>query len=458
MADSLPESCDLIIRHGHIVTMDPAGTRYQSADIAIRNETIFAVGPGLPHRAQTEIEAAGNAVLPGLVDCHMHQTLLRGLCEDLPLMRWLEEVCFPKDRAFESTHQRAAALMNQLEMIRGGVTTYIDIFRYPVEAARIAERSGLRSIISPQIIDDPSGAGETLQSSLAFIRDWHDRVPGRIFTWFGPHALYSCRPDTFVEIQKLAEAYDVGIHTHLAETIDEVNLFRDRHGKTPVQFLADLGLLSSRLLAAHGVHLSDEDIRLLAQHDVAVAYNPSSNMKLASGVARIPDLLAAGVRVGLGTDSNLSNNNLDMFEEMRIGAMLQKLARSDAAVLPCEQILRMATIEAAACLGLADQIGSIEVGKRADLILVDLHSPHMWPVLPEPASNIIEQLVYSASAGDVLTTIVDGTVLMQDRNVLTLEVSEAEQIVMEAALDLIQKAGLEQYLDAKTRGGVRRKI
>ena len=458
MADSLPESCDLIIRHGHIVTMDPAGTRYQSADIAIRDETILAVGPGLPQRAQTEIEAAGNAVLPGLVDCHMHQTLLRGLCEDLPLMRWLEEVCFPKDRAFEPEHQRAAALMNQLEMIRGGVTTYIDIFRFPVEAARIAERSGLRSIFSPQIIDDPSGAGETLQSSLAFIRDWHDRVPGRIFTWFGPHAPYSCRPDTFVEIQKLAEAYDVGIHTHLAETLDEVNLFRDRYGKTPVQFLADLGLLSSRLLVAHGVHLSDEDIRLLAQHDVAVAYNPSSNMKLASGVARIPDLLAAGVRVGLGTDSNLSNNNLDMFEEMRIGAMLQKLARSDAAALPCERILRMATIEAAACLGLADKIGSIEVGKRADLILVDLHSPHMWPVLPEPASNIIEQLVYSASAGDVLTTIVDGAVLMQDRNVLTLEESEAEQIVMEAALDLIQKAGLEQYLDTKTRGGVRRII
>jgi 5-methylthioadenosine/S-adenosylhomocysteine deaminase len=458
MADSLPESCDLIIRHGHIITMDRVGTRYQSADVAIRDGAILAIGPGLPQRARIEIDASGNAVLPGLIDCHMHQTLLRGLCEDLPLMRWLEEVCFPKDRAFEPAHQHAAALMNQLEMIRGGITTYIDIFRFPAEAARVAERSGLRSIFSPQIIDDPPGAGETLESNLAFIREWHDRAPGRIFTWFGPHAPYSCYPETFKEIQKLAEAYDVGIHTHLAETLDEVNLFRDRHGQTPVQFLADIGLLSPRLLVAHGVHLSDEDIRLLAQHDVAVAYNPSSNMKLASGVARIPDLLAAGMRVGLGTDSNLSNNNLDMFEEMRLGAMLQKLTHSDAAALPCEQILRMATIDAAACLGLADRVGSIEVGKLADIILVDLHKPHMWPVLPEPASNIIEQLVYSASAGDVLTTIVDGAVLMQDRNVLTLEESQVEQIVLEASLDLIQKAGLEQYLDAKPRGGVRHKI
>jgi 5-methylthioadenosine/S-adenosylhomocysteine deaminase len=456
MADSLSEICDLIIRNGHIITMDPDGTRYQSADVAVLAGTILALGPGLPLRAHTEIDAAANVVMPGLVDCHMHQTLLRGLCEDLPLMRWLEEVCFPKDRAFESTHQHAAALMNQLEMIRGGVTTHIDIFRFPAEAARITERSGLRSIFSPQIIDDPLGAGETLESNLAFIQEWHDRVPGRIFTWFGPHAPYSCRTETFIKIQRLAEQYDVGIHTHVAETVDEVNIFQSRYGKTPVKYLADIGLLSSRLLVAHGVHLTDEDIRLLADQGVAVAYNPTSNMKLASGVARIPDLLSAGVRVGLGTDSNLSNNNLDMFEEMRIGAMLQKLARLDAAALPCEQILRMATIESAACLGLADQIGSIEVGKRADLILVDVHTPHMWPVLPEPASNVIEQLVYSASAGDVLTTIVDGKVLMQDQRVFTLDESEVEQIVLEAAQDLIQKSGLKPYLAARQKGGNRR--
>jgi 5-methylthioadenosine/S-adenosylhomocysteine deaminase len=453
MSDHPPDSCDLVIREGHIVTMDPEGTRYQSADIAIREGAILAIGPALPHHAGVEIDASGNAVLPGLIDCHMHQTLLRGLCEDLPLMRWLNEVCFPKDMAFQPEHQRAAALMNQLEMMRGGITTYIDIFRFPQEAALVAEQSGLRSIFSPQIIDTPLGAGETLESNLTFIEAWHERVPGRIFTWFGPHAPYSCHPETYREIQKLAEIYDVGIHTHLAETADEVQQFQEQYGTSPVRYLADLGLLSPRLLVAHGVHLSGEDIQLLADHDVAVAYNPSSNMKLASGAAPVVDLLEAGVRVGLGTDSNLSNNNLDMFEEMRVGAMLQKLARSDAAALPCEKILRMATVEAAACLGLENQVGSLEVGKRADVIIVDLHQPHMWPLLPEPASNIIEQLVYSASAGDVLTTIVDGQILMRDRRVLTLDNSEVEKTVLAASLDLIHRSGLGPYLEASRKGG-----
>lgn len=455
MTDRTLQSCDLMIRSGHIVTMDQAGTRYQCADIAIQSGSIIAIGQELPYESKTEINASGNAVLPGLVNCHMHQTLLRGLCEDLPLMRWLEEVCFPKDRAFEAEHQRAAALMNQLEMIRGGTTTYIDIFRYPSEAARIAERSGLRSIFTPQLIDNPVGAGETLESTVEFIEEWRDRVPGRIFTWFGPHAPYSCLTETFKEIQRLAEFYDVGIHTHLAETVDEVKLSLSQHGKTPVEFLADIGLLSSRLLIAHGVHLNDDDMDLLAEADVAVAYNPSSNMKLASGVARVPELLKRGIRVGLGTDSNLSNNNLDMFEEMRIGAMLQKLHGSDAALMPCEKVLRMATIEAAECLGFGAMVGSLEIGKRADIIIVDLHKPHMWPVLPEPTSNIIEQLVYSASAGDVLTTIVDGEILMLDREVLTIEESDVEGIVLEAAMDLVHKSGLTQYLEkTQERKGV----
>jgi len=445
--------CDLVIRRGHVLTMDDQGTRYQSADIAVLEGEILAIGPSLAVQGHMEIEADGNAVLPGLIDCHMHQTLLRGLCEDLPLMRWLEEICYPKDRAFRPHHQRAAAIMNQLEMIRGGVTTFIDIFRFPDQAALVTEQSGLRGIFSPQIIDDPPGAGETVESSLAFIQEWKDRVPGRIQTWFGPHSIYSCSTSTYQQIQKLAEEYDVGIHTHLAETLDEVRLIRRQYGKTPAEYLAEIGLLGPRLLVAHAVHLTDGDLKLLAQHDVAVAYNPSSNMKLASGVARIPDLLEAGIRVGLGTDSNLSNNNLDMFEEMRLGAMLQKLSQSDAEALPCDTILRMATSQAAVCLGLGAEVGCLEVGKRADIIIVDLHQPHLWPVLPEPMSNIVEQLVYSASAGDVLTTIVDGKVLMRDRSVLTLDEGAAEQLVQDAALDLVRRSGLDRRLPTEGRKG-----
>lgn len=437
---------DLVIRNGYVITMDAQGTRYRSADIAVQQGKIVSLGPTLDVRGTNEIDAKGNAVLPGLIDCHMHETLLRGLCEDLPLMQWLNEICFPKDHSERPEHIRAAAYMNQLEMIRGGVTTFIDIFRFPFEAAAVAERSGLRAIFSPQVIDDPVGVGETLESNLAFVREWQDRVPGRIFTWFGPHAIYSCTSQTLKTIRDLAEQYDVGIHTHLAETKDEVDLCLKQYGKTPVEYLHDLGLLSPRLLVAHAIHLTDGDIQLLAEHDVAASYNPSSNMKLADGVARVPELMAAGVRLGLGTDSNLSNNNLDMFEEMRIGAALQKLWRNDPVSMPCELILQLATNRAADCLGLGQQIGSLEVGKQADIIVVNLHAPHMWPILPEPRSNVLEQLVYSASSGDVLTTIVDGKILMRDRSVLTLDEAPVEQMVNQAAQDLVQSAGLEERL------------
>jgi len=437
------EKQDVLVTNGHLICMDAAGTRYQSADIAIKDGQITAIEPQLSCTAKTVIDAKGNAVMPGLVDCHMHETLLRGLMEDLPLMRWLEEICFPKDAAFQPVHQRAAALMSQLEMIRGGITTFIDIFRYPAVAAEVAEASGLRGIFSPQLIDDPVGPGETLETSLSFIEAWLDRCPGRIMPWFGPHSLYTVKEETMRKMQPLAEKYGIGVHIHLAETKDEFNQCMENRGLTPTQYLAELGVRGPRVVAAHGVHLTDEDIGILVDLDIAVAHNPSSNTKLASGVSRVPDLIAAGVRVGLGTDSNLSNNNLDMFEEMRLAAMIQKLSRKDAASMPVEQMLHMATIGGAACLGLADQIGSLEVGKRADIIIVDLHAPHMWPVLPEPKSNIIEQLVYSANAGDVLTTIVDGKLLMRDREVFSLDVKEAEKIVLEAAQHLILKAGIQ---------------
>ncbi|MBI4790730.1 MAG: amidohydrolase [Chloroflexi bacterium] len=450
MDDSNP--FDLVIRQGHVLTLDPKSTCYPLADVGVRDGAISAIGPDLSGRGRVEINANGNAVLPGLVNCHMHETLLRGFCEDLPLMRWLEEICFPIDKSLQPKHQRAAAYMNQLEMIRGGITTFLDIYRYPAQAAAVALESGLRAIFSPQIIENPPGAGESLESNLAFVQEWKDRVPGRIFTWFGPHAPYSNSAETYQQISRLAREYQVGIHTHLAETLDEIKMFQSKTGKTPVAYLADLGLLSDRLVVAHAVHLSGEDIHLLAEHDVSVAHNPSSNMKLASGVAPIPDLLAAGVRVGLGTDSNLSNNNLDMFEEMRLAAMLQKLARRDAEAMPCDKVLRMATCEAAACLGLGEQIGSLAVGKRADIIIVNLHAPHMWPILAGPASNVIEQLVYSASAGDVLTTIVDGKILMRDRQVLTLDEVAIEPLVHDAAHDLARCSGLDRTPRQSERG------
>ncbi len=437
---------DILIHNGYIVTMDPVGTRLKGADLAIRDGRIIAIGRGLEHSARRILDARGNAVLPGLVNCHMHETVERGLVEDMPLMRWLEEICFPIDTAFQPSHQRAAALMSQLEMIRGGTTTFIDIYRHPHEAALVAEQSGLRAIFSPQVIDDPvEGPGETLESNIRFVEEWGQRVPGRIFTWFGPHAPYSVKTETYRKMARLAEKYETGIHTHLCEVTSEVEDCLKKHGKTPVEYLDGLGVLGVKnFLGAHGVYLNNKDMQILHKRGASIAHNPSSNMKMAAGVSPVPDLIQAGVRVGLGTDSNLSNNNLDMFEEMRLAGMLQKVTRMDPEVMPVEHLLRMATNISAECLGLGDQVGSLEVGKKADIILIDLHAPHMWPISPEPSSNIYEQIVYSANAGDVITTIVDGKVLMLDREVFTLDEGEAETAIHEAVVDLLKRAGISR--------------
>lgn len=441
---------DLIIRNGWVITINANRDRFQSADIAVRDGAIVAIGSKLPGRGEREIDASGNVVMPGLVDAHMHTTLLRGIGDDLPLMRWLYEVMFPKDAQIRPEHIHAAAIMNQCELIRGGVTTFLDIFRFPAETAAITEQSGLRGIFCPQIIDEPAGAGETLESNLAFIEAWHDRLPKRIYTWFGPHAPYSNFPETYRKIAEYAEKYDIGFHTHICETQAEIDGINEKYGKSPVQLLNDVGALTPRLSVAHGVHLTSEDIDLLARRGVGVVHNPSSNMKLASGVAPVPELLNAGVTVGLGTDSNLSNNNLDMFEEMRLAAFLHKLTRNDPSVLPSETMLTMATMGSAACLGMDDRIGSLEVGKRADIIIVDVHQPHLQPLLPEPNTNVIEQLVYSASAADVVTTIVEGDVLMDDRKILTLDWAAAEPLVVEAAQDLLKRSDTWRRLGRET--------
>ena len=434
------DKVDLMIKNGLVVTVDAEDTIFDHADIAVRGNLIVSIGSDLPYSANVVIDASTKVVLPGLVDAHMHETLLRGFCEDLPLMEWLEKICWPKDRSQQPHHSHAGALMNQLEMIRAGITTFVDIWRYPAEGAQVAEQSGLRGIFSPQIIETPAGAGESLESTCRFIEEWRDRVPGRIYTWFGPHAPYSCSAKLYQEIAELAKHYDVGIHTHLAETHAEVERIRAKYGMSPVQWLDNLGVLGPRVLGAHCVVLSDEDIPILKEHDVAVAHNPTSNAKLASGIAPLLRLMEAGVRVGLGTDSNLSNNRLDMFTEMKTAALLQRLALGDAAALPAHQALRLATINSARCLGLDKDIGSLEVGKKADIILLDFDQPHLWPLLRGRGGNVIAHIAYAACAADVVTTIVDGRVLMRDRQFLTLDARTAKDMVSAAAYDLIERA------------------
>jgi 5-methylthioadenosine/S-adenosylhomocysteine deaminase len=434
------ETADLVVRGGLVVVPAESGGIIDG-DVVVRDGRIAAVGGRHDGPAARVVDAGWGLVLPGLVNSHMHECLERGIFEDLPFTRWLKDFALPKDRAYEPRHQRAAALLNQLEMIRGGTTTFIDIFRHPDQAAEVALSSGLRAVISPQVIDSPTGPGETLDANLAFVERWHGRSD-RVQPWFGPHALYSCDATTFETMSDEAARRGIGLHTHLAESRDETAEIVARTGLRPAAYLARLLGSGHPVLVAHGVHLDDGDVELVAERGWAVAHCPTSNMKLGNGTAPIPALIAAGATVGLGTDSIMTNNDLDMFEEMRLAALVQKLRYEDATMMPCRQVLGLATAGSAAALGMADRIGTIEVGKEADLIVVGLDSCHLWPLLSAQLNNVIEQIVYAGHAGDVRSTIVGGRVLMEERVVATIDVAEVRDLVGREIDDLLTKAGL----------------
>ena len=459
MSDTQP--VDLLVRGGTVVPCDGSRTAFVG-DVAVHGGRIAAVTPTMggkdasppPPPAARVIDASGCAVIPGFVNAHTHELLERGVFEDMDFFTWLEDFALPKDMAYEPRHQRAGSLLCQAEMIANGTTSFIDIFRYPAEAAAVAVDSGLRATMSPQAVDTPAGAGETLESSEAFIDAWHGRHE-RVRAWFGPHSLYTVDASTYTAMRARADELGVGIHTHLAETVGETARVAELSGGlTPAAWLHRLIGLGPDVVAAHCIELTDDDLALVAETGVGVAHCPTSNMKLGNRAARIPELLAAGANVGLGTDSIMTNNNLDPFEEMRQAGLLARFSTGDPAVLPCAQLLELATIGGARALGLGDETGSIEPGKRADLAVVGLDRPHAWPVLSDgDGGNVIEQLVWSCSGSDVRYTLVDGGVLLDDRRVTTLDLAEIADLVPREARHLLAKAGVLDHVLNKYRSG-----
>jgi 5-methylthioadenosine/S-adenosylhomocysteine deaminase len=434
-----PAPADLVIRGG-LVLSGPDWLPVRG-DVAVRNGRITDVAPELNVAARRVVDAGDAVVLPGMVNAHMHECLERGVFENLPFDRWLHDFALPKDKAYEPRHQRAAALLNQLEMIRNGTTTFIDIFRHPDAAAEVAVASGLRATLSPQVIDHPAGAGETLAGTLAFMDRWADRHP-RVRTWFGPHALYSCEPETFRAMSRLASERGAGIHTHISESRTEVADVWAAHGQSPIARLDELLGPVDHVVVAHAVHLRPGDLERLATRGWAVAHCPTSNLKLGNGVAEVATMRAAGVTVGLGTDSIMTNNTLDPWEEMRQAALVSTLAGEDTTALSCRDVLSMATSGSARALGLDSEIGTIEAGRRADLIVVDLNRPHLWPLLADSPDQLVHHLVYAATGADVRTTIVEGAVLMEDRQVATIEAGMVRELAGSALLDLLTRAGV----------------
>ena len=445
------QQCDLIVKANYILTMDDSDTRIRDGAVAVDAGRILEVGKAddilQKYEAKETVCHDPAVIMPGLVNAHMHETLTRGLHEDLPLMRWLEEVCYPIEGSYIPDDMTAAAMMCQMEMIRAGITTFIDIFRFVPEAVAAARQTGLRAIFSPQFFDATQDTLESIDRTVDLILRFDHTENDRIRIWFGPHAPYTVGPESYARAARLAKELGVGVHTHLCETKSELQIVKERYGTTPVRMLEDAGVFDVPCVMAHCVHLTDDEIRFLAskRDTVGMVYNPISNMKLADGVARIPEILKAGCTLGLGTDSNLSNNGFDMFNEMRIGSYLQKTYNDDPTICPCGTMLRIATRGSAAALKMEDRIGSLEKGKCADLIVIDLGNPHLWPVYYENPCNIPEQIVYSCRAGDVITTVVDGKVLMDDRTIRTVDQASLFETVQNCAHALYRRSFPDRF-------------
>jgi 5-methylthioadenosine/S-adenosylhomocysteine deaminase len=414
----------LIVTGGTVVTMDTAGRVLSPGAVAIDGRDIVGIDTpdaiAARFSARDTLDVAGQVVLPGLINTHTHapMVLYRGLSDDLALMDWLQKYIFPAEaKTVTPEFVRAGTRLAALEMIQSGTTTYADMYYFEEEIARVTKQAGLRGVLGQTIIQfpvpDAKTPAEGLARTEAFIKEFE--ADELIVPAVAPHSMYTLDTATLKATRALADRRRVPVLIHLAETSDEIATSRKLHKATPAGYLESIGFWGPRTLAAHGVWLSPGDTALLARRRVGVAHNPESNMKLASGTAKVVAMRRAGIPVGLGTDGAASNNDLDMFEAMRQAAFLAKLQTMDPRALPARTALEMATVEGARALGLDANIGSLEPGKRADLIAVSMTAARQTPMY-DPLSH----LVYVTRGDDVRTTIVNGRLLMRDRKVLTL--------------------------------------
>ena len=419
------EKIDLLVSGGTVVTMDARFRVIEDGAIAVRGDKILAIGSttelSAKYTATHRILARGKLVLPGLINTHGHapMVLFRGIANDLTLQDWLEKYIFPAEarnvsEEFVTWGTRLAAL----EMIRSGTTTYVDMYYFEDAIARETKAAGMRAVLGQTIIDFPVPDAKTPAEAFARTEEFLKRWKGDplIRPAVAPHSIYTESKETLQSAAELARRHKAPLLIHVAETKRELDDSLAKNGMTPVAYLDSLGLLGPSMLAAHCVWVNDADIALLVKNQVGCAHNPSSNMLLASGVAPVPAMLKAGLRLGLGTDGAAgSNNDLDLMEEMDLAAKLQKVSRMDPQALEARQTLAMATIGGARALHMESEIGSLEVGKKADLIVLGLSSPHAVPLY-----DLYAQIVYSLKSSDVQTVVIGGKIVMRNRIVQTL--------------------------------------
>jgi len=434
----------ILIKNATLLTMNPQREIY-GGDLLIEGDTITEMGH-LNLRAETEIDASDLVAMPGFIQTHIHlcQTLFRNLADDVELNDWLQTKIWPLEAAHDEDSISLSALLGIAELFKGGTTTILDMatVRLTEFIFSVAQATGIRAIVGKTLMDTGKGVpNELVESTEKAIRDslilfdeWHGAENGRLQYAFAPRFLLSCSNDLLHEIKSFSRERNILIHTHAAETKQEIEYIHWKTGSGYIEYLCNLGLTSPRLCLAHCVWLTNDEIDILQRTETKVLHCPSSNLKLASGIAPIPEMLSKDIVVSLGADGAPCNNNLDIFMEMRLAAYIQKYSLKNARALPAQKIVEMSTIDGARALGLSEQIGSLEIGKKADVILVDLKRIHNLP-----AQNIYSQLVYSTKSEDVRTVIIDGKIVMRDRELLTISEDEILQICQEEAMRILQK-------------------
>jgi 5-methylthioadenosine/S-adenosylhomocysteine deaminase len=416
----------LLIKDATVITLDEQN-RILDGDVLIEQGRITSIGSPVAARGIETIDGRGRLLLPGFIQTHVHlcQTLFRGAADDLSLIDWLKKRIWPMEAAHTRDSLSASALLGLSEMIRGGTTCALtmETVRHTDVVFEAVEQTGFRATVGKCMMDKGDGVPAALTEktesaiaeSVALIEAWHNRANGRIRACFAPRFAVSCTRELLERVAALARERSVMVHTHASENRDEIALVESETGRRNIEYLNELGIVGPHVLLAHCVWLNDDEIEIIARTRTRVAHCPSSNLKLGSGIAPVPEMIERGISVSLGSDGAPCNNRLDMFTEMRTAALIQK-ARLGPQSLPALDVLKMATVEGARALGLDREIGSIEVGKLADLILINADRPHTTP-RPDPISTV----VYAATAGDVETVIIDGRIVMRDGKLTTID-------------------------------------
>jgi len=412
---------NILIKDASVLSMEGDNAIQNRTNIGIEGERIRFTGSITEgFTAEKVIDGSGKLVMPGLVNAHTHaaMSLLRNYADDIPFEVWLKEKMWPLEAKLTEEQIYWGSMLSIAEMLRSGITCFADMYFFVDQTARAVEESGIRACLARGLMEDESSRLK-LDETRRLVNDWNNKGEGRISIMAGPHAPYTCGNDYLRDIIELSGQLDIGIHIHLSESMEEVKDSYRLFGISPIERMKKIGLFKRPTLAAHCVHLSDEDIGILAENHVSVANNPGSNLKLGNGFAPVGKLLQAGVNVALGTDGAASNNNLNMFEEINLAALVNKGINHDTTSVPAYAALQMAIIGGAQALGLEGQTGTISPGKKADMIILDMKKPHLYP-----GYNLISSLAYSAQASDVTTVIVNGKVLMESGELKTIDLEK----------------------------------